>query len=179
MQTAGDPADYGYVGGLSLSPTGIRERTASEVLRAADTGGMLEVLAMSRDIYPRCSASMDPPVHVCEDHDAADGPCDECDSRNEVSIESRCMDCPHTARGFFELYLLRNIEPIAFVASRGFHPISPTDLRNAIEATVEVLSTDPFEARFTFAIGEDSLTLAVDDDLTVVDVQKEEHSEID
>lgn len=36
----------------------------------------------------------------------------------------------------------------------------------------DIVSTDPFEARFTFTIDGDSLALTVDDDLDVMDVER-------
>lgn len=51
-------------------------------------------------------------------------------------------------------------------------------LRNAGGRVVEaILSTDPFEARFTFTAGDDALTLTVDGDLPVVNVTRHDASE--
>lgn len=125
---------------------------------------------MSKDVCPRCSAPMDPSAHVCEDHDVADGVCEACGLRSRVTVEPYCRNCPHSAKGFFELYLLATTEPIAFVASRGFDPITQAELRAAVEREPEIVSTDPFEGRFTLTIGDDPITLTVDDDLDVFDV---------
>jgi hypothetical protein len=70
--------------------------------------------------------------------------------------------------------LTASTEFLAFVTSHGINPLAPSslDIWGAAIGDYEenVLSTDPFEARFTFSIDDDLLTLTVDEDLTVVDV---------
>lgn len=165
--------DHGYLGGLALPPAGIQGREAMEVLRAAEVWGTLETLAAAEEICPRCSASMETSVAVCENHDTSDGLCGNCGFRSSVSLETSCTNCPNTTHGAFAIHLASNTDLIAFQTTRGFNPLKPGDLFAAAKVDQEILSTDPFRARFTFTIDEDSITLTVDDELQVVNVQEE------
>lgn len=158
---------HGYLGGLSLPPAAVKGRTASEVYRVADTWAALETLAGAEDICPRCSAPIEQAVDICDDHDTSDGPCEQCDSRWQVTLESTCTICPYTQVGSLLLHLSSNTDLIAFMSNRGFNPVRPIDVRQVLERNEEVLSTDPFKARMTYTLDEDSITLTVNDDLNV------------
>jgi hypothetical protein len=71
----------------------------------------------------------------------------------------------------FMFRLLGNPDFRAFLIEHDIDPMSPTP-RRFFAATAnyeeEVLGTEPFEARFTFSIEDDALTLSVDDNLDVV-----------
>lgn len=164
--------ERGYLGGLSLPPAGIHGRGPMEVLQAAEVWGTLETLATAEGICPRCSASMETSVKVCEAHDDSNGVCERCGFRSKVSYDSKCTNCPFDKRGAFTGVLSTNTEFIAFGAVHGYNPIRPTDLHAVMDVDQEVSSTNPFEARVTYSIGEDSLSLTVDDDLEVINVER-------
>lgn len=165
---------HGFLGGLPLPPAGVTGRTAFEVVQAANIWGSVEVLMTANGTCPRCSATVDSSVSVCEDHDATDGLCSECDFRYMVHIETNCINCPYTMNGASALWLVADTDFLNFVTGHGIDPISRSaDFYRATgNYEEELLSTDPFEARFTWSIDDDTLTLTVDDDLTVVDVTR-------
>lgn len=162
------------LGALPLPPAGVQGRTVGEILQAAYTWGGLDVMAVAGDVCPRCGATVDTSVRLCETHEADDSLCEACDRRFAVTLAIECTNCIYDERGAFGVALLANTELLAFITTHGVNPITPSSLSTwgAVigDYDEEVLSTDPFEARFTFTIDDDALTLTVDDNLSVVDV---------
>jgi hypothetical protein len=126
----------------------------------------MEMLSMAGGICPRCSATLDQNITVCEDHDATEGLCHSCQSRYAAGIKFACTNCVFEAGGGFVVALLDNTDLLSFITGHGLNPVAPDSLGPINEVhgdyDEEILSVDPFEARFTFSIGEDSLTLTVE-----------------
>lgn len=169
------PEEYGYLGSLNLPSAGVRGRTPMGILEAAYTWSLLEHFAWGAGVCPRCSASVDTSVSICEDHDAVDGPCSRCDGRYAARIHYHCTNCISEHEGLFVDHLLTDPDLLQFLLEHDVNPLSPPPKRFSAAVWVydeEILGTDPFEAQFTFAIADDSLVLSVDDDLNVVDVRR-------
>lgn len=169
----------GYLGGASLPPAAIKNRSASEVFRTAISWDFLERIARSKGICPRCSAAIEMSLTVCEDHDHGDGICDACGSRYAVKFESACPNCPNTGEGLLPTALHGTTEILDFVTSHGFDPVTPTEdqwmaMTEAWE--VEVLSLDPVEVRITYTLEGHVLSLTVDEELNVIDVMETQES---
>lgn len=163
-----DPA-ADMVGGVGLPPAGVHGREPSELLRAGEIWSVAHGQASARGVCPRCSAPVEHSANVCEDHDPADGRCGACDQRFGVTITIRCTNCIFGGESVFTAHLLGNTDLMGFLIDHGIDPIQP----NAFHLTgfdEEVIATDPFEARFTFTADGESITLTVDDTLSVVDV---------
>jgi hypothetical protein len=175
---AGVVDEDGFLGTLPLPPAGVQNRSPAEVFEAAWTWANLEFLAEASGVCSRCSAALTESVIVCEAHDAADGLCDRCENRHAVQFHADCPNCINDLHGPFVLKLVSRTELLAFLTAHGLNPVAPS--RGSIAAVdrvhmdydEEVLSTDPFEARFTFSADADTLTLTVDDSLDVVDVER-------
>lgn len=174
----GRTADEGYLGRLTLPPAGLRDRTPTEVLSAAWTWGNLEILAISAGVCPRCSATVDRTLHVCDDHDADEGRCMECRSQQGVRLAVSCTNCIFEAGGIFSMTLTSNTRLLGLLTDHGLNPVAPDSLRRVNEVhgdyEEEVISRDPFRARFRFAVDGDTLALTVDDDLEVVEADRSE-----
>ena len=172
----GRRADDGYLGRLPLPPAGLRNRTPTEVLRAAWTWGNLEIFAMSAGICPRCSATVDHTLRVCEDHDASDGLCAECRGRQAVRLTVSCTNCIFGSGGIFSIDLVSNTDLLDLLTDHGLNPVVPDSIRrvNEVHGDYEetLISRDPFRARFTFDVDGDTLALTVDDDLEVVEATR-------
>lgn len=166
--------EYGSLGFFLFPPAGVDGRTASAVLEAAWTWKHVDVLADSSGVCSRCSAALDTSVAVCPDHDAGDGYCEHCGRRYAVRFDIGCTNCNYDVHSIAPGCLLSNTELLAFFTTHGINPLAPDSLDGAMDALAnyeeEVVSTDPFEARFTFTAGGDAITLTVDDDLSVADV---------
>jgi hypothetical protein len=159
-----------------FTPAGVRGRTASDALRTASTTNHLDAMALSSNICPRCSAQVDHSVSVCESHDADGGLCDACDSRLAVWFHFRCTNCIYDRVVSAGMAFLDVPELLVFVGEHGLNTSSRA-IEWGWEFEEEVVSVDPFEGRFTFTIDADSITLTVDDTLSVVDVTKHYPSE--
>lgn len=164
------PAERERIGHAHLPPAGIRDRTPAEVVEAAYVWTVTQAQALHRGVCPRCSAPVDDSVIACEEHDA-DGVCDACDRRYAIVTHSECTNCPFELGGSAIGYLHTNPDLLAFLFDHGFDPLSSVFPSTLEVATFEeeLRGTDPFEARFTFAIDGDELALTVDGDLDVVD----------
>lgn len=168
-------ADRGYLGYLPFPPAGFKDRTPEEVYRAAEVWGNLEVLSMANGVCPKCSGPIEHSFEVCEEHDATDGTCKQCNSRYAVMVHASCTNCIHNVKGTILLRLFSNNDVLAFKINHGFNPVAPSSRNNPLSNfEEEILSLEPFEALYTFTYDGDELTLRVDDGLNVVDVIKSE-----
>lgn len=165
-----DATTDGLLGYLPLPPAGIRNRTIEEAERAAWTWGVRDMLAISKGVCPKCSARLDQTGTVCSEHDSTDGPCRGCGNRHAVQLRSTCTNCIFDQEGAFVLKLMATPELLAFVTSNGVDPILD-HWEFGWQYDEDVVSTEPFEARFTFTLGDDTLTVTVDEELEVVDVE--------
>ena len=86
-------------------------------------------------------------------------------------VHSECTNCPFELGGSAVGYLHTEPELLAFLFGHGFDPFAapfPSTLE-AASFEEELVGTDPPELRFTFSIGDDALTLTVDEGLNVTD----------
>jgi DNA-binding transcriptional ArsR family regulator len=169
------PDDHGLLGTLFLPPAGIEGQTPSELLRAAYTWGGLATMSAVGGVCPRCSATVEESVEVCEAHERADGVCDACGGRYAVGVRFRCTNCIYDRAGAFGAALLANLDLLQFLTEHGVNPVGQSS-RSAVGVAMDyeedVISAEPFQARFTYTVGGDAITLTVDDDLSVVDVSE-------
>lgn len=170
-EAAGD-----IIGSVGLPSAGVHGRTPRELLRAAEIWSVAHGQATARGVCPRCSAPIDRTVRVCEDHDAKDGCCETCGQRFAVTTAVSCTNCIISGESAFSSYLLGTTEVMAFLIDHGIDPIRP-EAFHLSEYEETVLSVDPFEARFTFTADDETLTLTVDDDLSVVAVKRDHATE--
>lgn len=164
-----DPTVQGYLGELSLPPAGIQGRTPGEVVETAHIWSRLELQVFHRGICPRCSATVDESVRICENHDAADGVCDECGYRNATMLHGNCTNCLYEGTGAVHMKCWTNTEVLAFLTAHGELPFDPNYTVGRVWDE-DILSVDPFKAEYTYTVDDDMLTVTVDDDLSVVEV---------
>lgn len=164
--------ESGNLGYRPLPPAAIDGRTAAEMHDVSKTWTALTVHAMGRGVCPRCSGTVDRSVDVCESHDASEGTCDQCGLRFGAMASATCTNCIFDIQPGIAAYLGTRTELMAFLIDRGIDPVAPEGFHPyaAVEETIR--STNPFEARYTFTIDDKSITLTVDDDLSVIDVTR-------
>ncbi len=159
------------LGALYLPPAGVEGRTPDEVLNAAFTWAYAEWMVADNGVCPRCSAAVEHTIEVCEDHATDVSVCRQCGRRKTVNVRFDCSNCTFTLRSVLSMYLASTTELLAFTTARGIDPLAdPWDW--GWEYEEEVLSTDPFEGRFSFTVAGDPITVTVDDDLAVTDVTR-------
>lgn len=159
------------VGGVSMPPAGIQNRSPSELLRAAEIRSVARSLSLTRDICPVCGAPVERSVRVCEDHDPVNSHCPNCDQRFGVTTQFACTNCILKGESVFTGYLLGDPALMGFMIEHGIDPIYPKAFHlDSAEETIH--SVEPFEASFTFTADGEAITLAVDEDLEVIDVSR-------
>ncbi|MFB6221974.1 MAG: hypothetical protein ABEH90_11115 [Halolamina sp.] len=156
---------------MSLPPAGVRGRSPLGVLRAAATLEHLDALAAASDVCPRCSASVEQSLHACKDHEGTDGVCDRCEAYHAVHVHYRCTNCIYEQRFAAVMGILDAPPLLAFLGDHGHNP-SAGGIEWGWEYDEEILSTDPFSARFTFTIDGDTITLVVDEAFRVESVER-------
>jgi hypothetical protein len=165
-------APEGYLGRLPFPPAGLNNRSPSEILRAAFLWTNLELLAVANELCPRCAATVEPELHVCADHDDADGPCPACGTRYAARLSASCTNCIYSVGCAAAWGTLPSPELLTFLFEHGLNPVAPVSAHrldwvlNEYDETVH--SRDPFRATFEFVVDGDSLRLDVDEDLNVV-----------
>ena len=72
--------------------------------------------------------------------------------------------------------LVTDVHLLTFLLEHGINPLSSTGSTAFTAALLgydeELLSLEPLQARFTFDVDEDELSITVDDELNVVDVSR-------
>ncbi|MFC7228041.1 helix-turn-helix domain-containing protein [Salinirubellus salinus] len=169
-------AEFGTLGHIYLPPAGVQGRTPAEMHYAAEVWSNLELLGLSTGVCPRCSGTIEHSLRVCEDHDASGGFCDACDRRYAVLFEVECATCHYETSGIAVIGLLAKTELLSFVTDHDANPlvpethnVEPGALANYEE---DVQSLDPLRVAITFTIKGDSLTLTIDEAMSVVDVTR-------
>lgn len=166
-------APPGYQGRLPVPPAGIADRSPTEIYRTAFAWTSLELMSIASDICPRCAATVETELSVCETHDATDGPCSSCGTTYAVRLVAACRNCIYSAGCAAAWGVVSTTELLTFLFEHDLNPIAPGAARQ-LDAVIngyeeQVRGTDPFRAKFSFSIDGDRLTLTVDETLTVVD----------
>lgn len=172
MEPSGDlptgTIDLGY-----LPAAGLKDRSPYELIEASTTWNLVERLGMSNGVCPRCAGVVEHSVQVCEEHPES-GICERCNRRHAATVFSECRNCFHTKGGMFQRLLLAEPAYRSFYDSRGIDlfAVRPEQAHYFVGYDEEIVDTDPFEGRFTFAVGEDTITFTVRG-LEVVDVDRD------
>lgn len=156
-----------------LPAAGVQDRSPREMLEASDTWSAAERLAMTNGVCPRCAGTVEDTLTVCDGHDEGDGVCEDCNTRLGVTVRSRCTNCRHTKVGALDLQLLADPAFRAAFDRRGVDIIATPleDLSALVIQDHEVLEADPFRARITYDVAGETVTLLVDDEFTVTEIE--------
>ncbi len=167
-----DPrGDDGNLANFSFPPAGTQGRTPGGVQQAAATWVHLEALAAAGGICAWCAARIESDLRVCENHDAGPGLCDACDRRLAVWVQYECTNCTYDQAYPMVMALLDVPALLAFVGDHGLNTTT-RGIEWGWDYDEAILSSDPFKGQFTFSIDGDSITLTVDENIQVVDVQR-------
>jgi DNA-binding transcriptional ArsR family regulator len=177
---AEDKGVSGFLRGFELPPAGMQGRSGLELLRAGNLWSNLEVIAISSEVCPRCSAPLDGSLRVCDAHERGGDCCAECGHRYAVKHIHDCTTCNYARMRHLGVLLLGKTEVLDFLTDHDINPIatdSPMSMRGILDGyEEEVIATEPVTARLTFRIGDDALTVTVDDELSVVQTRRQDTS---
>jgi DNA-binding transcriptional ArsR family regulator len=165
-------AESGNLGYRPLPPAAVDGRTAGEIHDASKTWTALTVHAIGRGVCPRCSGTIDHAVDICKAHGTSEGTCDQCGRRFGAMASATCMNCPLDFQSGIAAFVLTRTDMMAFLIEHGIDPVAPGSFHAYAAVDETIHSTDPFEARYTFTINDESITLTVDSDLSVTDVTR-------
>ena len=169
-------APEGYLGRLPFPPAGLEHRSPSEILQTAYLWTNLELLAVASGLCPRCAATVERELHICDDHDSENGPCSVCGAQHAVRLSATCTNCIYSVGCTAAWGTLPSPELLAFLFEHDLNPLAPTSVHrldqvlNGYEEAIH--SRDPFRATFEFAVDGDSLRLDVDETLSVVETTR-------
>lgn len=158
-----------------LPPPGVKDRTPEEILVASGRWAGSEIITRATGMCPKCAATIQETLEVCADHAPSDGLCPNCNRRFAALHRSSCTNCIDEAEVVMGSVLARNLEFRMFMIEHGLDPISPKSpefRRMFYNHSEEILSYDPPTLRFTFTIEDESISLTVDENIEVVEVER-------
>lgn len=159
----------GNLARISFPPAGLAGRSPTEGFRAAATWVHLKAVALSSGVCPGCSAAVSYTIRACTEHElGTDSVCLHCEHVHAVKLDYTCPNCHAEFHHPVVMSLLSTPEVLAFVGGHGLN-VTSMGLDWGWVYEEEVLSTEPFEGRFTIGIDDDHLTLTLDEHLNVVD----------
>ena len=176
------PEEYqGYLRAQPFPPAGLQGRTPIEIHHAAFVWGTLQRLSLASGVCPICSVPLDTTMDVCENHDPGGSLCGECGERRLISVTTQCTNCTIEGGGPLRTFLLAATEFLAFLVNHGINPFAPsTEPWVALETNAEeIVSLEPLVVQVTYAIAADTITLTVDDDISVVEVTRGQRATLD
>lgn len=162
-----------------LPPAGLRGRSPSEVVFASARWVAAEILTTATGMCPSCSAQIEESIELCHDHEDHDGLCNACNRRYAAQFTSRCTNCVFRSEFALGAYLQRNLEVRSFMIDHGLDPVAPKSerFRRMIHRYEEDFrSVEPLEVAITFTLDGDTLTLVLDDALSVLEVHRSDRS---
>lgn len=169
--------ESGTLGAIPLPPAGVEDRTAAEMRRVAEIWTATSMQAIARGVCPRCSGAVDHSIHVCEDHDVNQRTCDRCGRRFGAMASASCTNCVFDMEAPVAGHLAVHPQVMAVMIENGVDPVAPEGNFPYAAVDETILSPDPFEARYTYTIDGDALTLTVNDNFPVVDVTRGQNGE--
>ena len=113
---------------------------------------------------------------MCADHEVTDDqPCRSCGTPFVAWGELRCDPCRFAKRLPVELCVTSLAPVIGYLYERGFNVFSPSleGLFDLVQTQVTIAATEsPLEVAMTIGSGDDSLTITLDEHLSVVDISQ-------
>lgn len=170
---ASGPPDLGFLGTYFLPPAGVQDRAPEEVFQVGMVREVTDYLGIAGDFCPRCSGPIEKSTSVCGQHDYSADRCPACGNMMAIHLHVRCRNCNFQRQGVFGHTVYFQQAVLSFFLDNGVSLLSADShlLREAMYEE-EVVSTDPLEARLTFTVGDETLTVTVDDEFDVVDATR-------
>lgn len=171
-----ETGEVGYLGRKLLPPAGVADRGSEEMYRAAWIWTNLDFFAIASGLCPSCSAPLGRRVQVCDDHSPEDDLCQVCDHRYATRLRVNCTNCILELRGSLPMGVANERGILDFLTDHDLNPLSPDSIAPVqqffSDYDEEILSADPLRAELTFDVEGDSMTLTVDNTLSVIDVDR-------
>ncbi len=165
--------------GRSLSqtyrpPAALQHRTPTEFYRQTATWNRCRGLALAAGACPDCAGAVTSGLHACPDHDTTEtDTCPNCGRRARVRSAYVCEVCGFSMNGPAWAPAFSATAVKAFVYSRGVDLLTiPTKRVIDMVQDIAVVTDDPLEVVVTIELAGDRLTVTLDDDAQVVDIEE-------
>ena len=167
---------YGY------PPAGLVGRSPGEILESAHVFYDSKITPMMAGVCPECAATVEHSFEICDRHEIDEGGlCAECDTRFSVWVEYACDLCGYRRLSPTWFKTLTEPAVIAFYREHSDFersvPFSKLTWENAPyvrSISQSVVSEDPLRIRVDMPLETAELSVTVDDDLEIVELEKTE-----
>lgn len=168
----GRPNPSGTITTFAFPPAGLRDRDPGSILDAALMRLTARFRQMGDGLCPDCAGPVARTVTVCDDHDDA-GLCETCRSRFVGLVTHRCDTCRTAHSGILALVGLTDRRVRQFFHDHDRDLVDPSwDSAQAFLGAEERLrSADPVDYEATWTIDGDALSMRVDGEGRLVDVE--------
>jgi DNA-binding transcriptional ArsR family regulator len=167
----------GHLAMFSLDPAGLQDRSPEEVYAAAWVRTFQRLYSMIERVCPTCSGRVERSLDVCTDH--VEGECPHCDRRDRTIARLRCTVCKEWAVTTVGGIAKYHPAVVGFCYDRGlelqygFNDLDAIQQRlRRANSVVEHRSEDPPRIRVTTELDGDEFWLELDEDLSVVAVER-------
>lgn len=161
-------------------PSGLDGRPCEEAIDAAHVLYDSKVAPMLKGVCPECAGRVDVSYDVCDDHRVGEsGLCSDCDARFEVWSTFECRRCHYRRKCVVWFAAVNHPAVVAFYHEHGlderipFRKLTWENARFVDSVDGTVVGTDPYRFRVTVSIDVDALVVAMDEDLDVLDAERE------
>ena len=164
----------------AFPPAGALGRTPEELLSAAHVFYDAQITPMLNGVCPHCAATVDHTVTGCEDHERdPEGLCPTCDTRFAAWTTHECRRCGYSRTFVPWFKLLTEPAVVAFYHEHGgfdrcipFIELTDENAPFVRDITQTFLSADPVRVRVEMPLGDARLTVVVDGELDIVDIER-------
>ena len=174
-----DGLPEGWLSGMKLHPAGLTDRSAEELIAAAEVAAYRHMRTMFEGLCSACSGPVDAWLEICEDHDA-DGVCSTCGRVPPYTAQFQCRVCKDFHGTTPAVISVFHPAVIAFYYDHGVSPRWHAEEYDGLtyvgdhdpEHETELVSEDPPRVAVTISLGDDELRLTFDETVTVVAVEE-------
>lgn len=167
----------GYLNGMKFDPAGVTDRSANELIAAAELAAYRHMRTMYEGLCSSCSGPVDATLEICEDH-TSDGVCSNCGRVPACTAQFQCRVCKDFHGTTPATISVFHPAVVAFYYDHGLSPRwhaeesddTTHDGDQDPDYMTDLVSTDPPRVEVTITIDDDELRLTVDGTVTVVNV---------
>jgi hypothetical protein len=171
----GDELPDGAVYLANYPSAGLASRTPEEALETGLFRCLLDQAYLMQGVCRECAGPVSTTLSVCDDHAPGSGHCDACGTRSPVWADQRCDTCGFAKRLPIEICTMGLTPVIGFLDERGYDVLEPTfeDLVELLEERFEAsVNRDPFYVTVSVEGGVDSLRVALDERMNVIEIDR-------
>jgi len=153
---------------MRVPPGCVDVDSADHMLRAAIQYALREIVTLRDEICPNCGGHAFPTIVPVEQRP---------DEEDKPTVYFECSNCEYFFRTGVSYSLLTHPELVSFCRDHGYDVLAPENPQIVVdlgdEQTVSVHSRDPLQFEFSLELDDETLTLLIDDDMTVLESSRQ------